>query len=409
MDPTKCYPRRGLAVDLQQHFIAPAAARQDSVTSSLLSVRLNPMPKNDEGFELRACRRAGFLDVAYYLKVGKNHRLPFCNSSTTMGTTFSQIWPPAATLTEKNLPTQQGKVFIVTGGASGIGYELATILFHAGGKVYIAGRSEEKARQCIEKIKSSKSDSSTSGQLEYLHLELDDLTTIKSSAEDFKSKESKLHVLFNNAGVSLPPIGSKSKQGHELMIATNCLGPYLFTQLLLPTLKATAGASPHGTVRVVWTSSLVVDLTASKGGMDLADLESPPRDQSKNYATSKTGNWYLASELAHEVGPRGILSVTQNPGNLKTSILRHTSRLYQLAVSPLFSTNTRLGAYTELYAGLSPEMTSAVNGGYVIPWGRVHPAPREDLIQALKSKEEDGSGQASEFRKWCEKQTAEYK
>lgn len=74
-------------------------------------------------------------------------------SSFIMGATWSQLFPPTPTLTEKNLPDQKGKVFIVTGGASGVGFELATTLFQAGGKVYIAGRSEAKARQSIDRIK----------------------------------------------------------------------------------------------------------------------------------------------------------------------------------------------------------------------------------------------------------------
>src|SRR4051812_4653547 len=109
-----------------------------------------------------------------------------------MGATYSQFFPPAPSLTEKYLESQKGKVFIVTGGASGIGFELAKILFQSGGKVYVAGRSETKAQQVIEDIKSSSHDSSAAGQLEFLHLELDDLSTIKSSADAFKSKESRL-------------------------------------------------------------------------------------------------------------------------------------------------------------------------------------------------------------------------
>ena len=62
-----------------------------------------------------------------------------------MGSTFSQRFPPHATLTEQNLPSQKGKVFIVTGDYSGVGYELVTILFRAGGIFYVSGCSEAKA------------------------------------------------------------------------------------------------------------------------------------------------------------------------------------------------------------------------------------------------------------------------
>ena len=172
-----------------------------------------------------------------------------------MGSTFSQLYPPPPNLTEKNLPSQKGKVFIVTGAASGVGCNLATILYQAGGKVYLTVRSEEKAQKAIDDIKALVQNTPGVGSLEYLQLELDDLSSVKSSAKNFQSRESKLDVLWNNAGVSLPPAGSRSKQDHELQLATNCLGPYLFTKLLLPQLQAAVQTSIPGSVRVVWTSS----------------------------------------------------------------------------------------------------------------------------------------------------------
>ncbi|KAA6408749.1 MAG: hypothetical protein FRX48_07092 [Lasallia pustulata] len=327
-----------------------------------------------------------------------------------MGATWSQFFPPTPTLTEQNLPDQKGKIFIITGGASGIGFELATILFQAGGKVYIAGRSQSKAHQSIEQIKALTHNAQ--GQLEFLFLELDDLNAIKASVQAFQAKEPKLDVLWNNAGVSLPPLGTISKQGHELQLATNCLGPFLLTQLLLPSLRAAAQSAPPGSVRVVWTSSQTVELSAPKGGPAMADITSPPADKTKNYVASKTGNWFLGSELARAAATPGspaygILSVTQNPGNLSTSLLRH-ARWMKVLSAPLLH-RPRLGAYTELWAGLAPELTlEAHNGAYVVPWGRLHTAPRSDLLDALKSKAEEGSGRAREFWEWCERQTADY-
>jgi retinol dehydrogenase-12 len=76
--------------------------------------------------------------------------------------------------------------------------------------------------------------------LAFLRLDLADLTTIKASAEEFLSKETKLHVLFNNAGVMCPPQGSKTPQGYELQLGTNNIGTFMFTKLLTPILNATA-------------------------------------------------------------------------------------------------------------------------------------------------------------------------
>lgn len=73
----------------------------------------------------------------------------YLKSFCTMGVTFSQFFPLSPTLTEANIGDQKGKVFLVTGGALGVGFEVCGILYQAGGKIYLAGRSEEKAEAAI--------------------------------------------------------------------------------------------------------------------------------------------------------------------------------------------------------------------------------------------------------------------
>ena len=323
-----------------------------------------------------------------------------------MGASFSQFFPPHPTLTEANLPSQKGKVFIVTGGNSGVGFELCALLYHAGAKVYFAGRSDTNAQAAMVRIKADST--SASGELIFLPLSLENLTTIKPAVEAFTAAESRLDVLFNNAGVSLPPRGSVSAQGHELQMATNCLGPYLLTQLLLPTLMHTAEKTSAAAVRVIWTSSIAVDVSAPNGGMDLSELTEIPSNQQKNYANSKTGNWFLASALADQVGSKGILSLTQNPGNLKSGLLRHAPWILGFATSPLLYP-AKMGAYTELWAGLSVYPNLEDGGKYVVPWGRLHPAPRTDLVAALKPKDEGGTGVAALFLEHSESLTADYR
>jgi NAD(P)-dependent dehydrogenase (short-subunit alcohol dehydrogenase family) len=317
---------------------------------------------------------------------------------------FSQSFPPAPPLTESNLPSQDGKVFIVTGGYSGVGKELARILYHARGKVYIAGRSETKYNEAVEDIKKGAKDSTTLGQLEFLPLELGNLASIRKSAEDFLSREPKVDVLWNNAATAMAPSDSTTKDGHDLTMGTNCLGPCLFTKLILPGLKAAAAEKPPGSVRVVWSSSLVVDGNAPKGGFRPSDLTTLPQSAQDKYTLSKTGNWFLASELGKRVEAAGILSVTQNPGNLNTNLLRHMPRLLATLLSPILH-EPKYGAYTELYAGLSQDLTIKDSGAYIIPWGRKHTAPRRDLLLALKSTEEGGSGNAAKFWEYCENNT----
>lgn len=325
-----------------------------------------------------------------------------------MGVTFSQFFPPAPKLTEATLPNQKGKVFIVTGGASGVGFELCKILYRAGGRVYLAGRSEANAQSAISRIKALPA--SSSGDIKFLHISLDDLTTIKPAVDTFTASESRLDVLFNNAGISNPPPGSVSTQGYELTMATNCLGPYLLTQLLLPTLIRTARTTSRAAVRVVWTSSISVDSVgaAPQGGIDFAELTAPSSDQQKHYAMSKTGNWFLASELAARVGSHGILSVTQNPGNLKSNLTRHLHWTVPYLVAPLLY-HARYGAYTEMWAGFSPDLVIEDGGRYILPWGRLHPSPRPDLLAAMRSKDDGGTGIAARFLDYCEEHTREFR
>jgi len=324
-----------------------------------------------------------------------------------MSAFFSQIYPPCPALTEKNLPNQKGKVFLITGGYSGIGYQLAEMLYKAGGKVYIAGRSEEKALKAIEEIKSSTAGDG-SGELEFLLLRLGDLSSIKSSVEEFQRRESHLHVLWNNAGRCMYPEGEKTVQGHDVILGTNCLGPYLFTWLILPSLQAAAKMSPRGTVRIVWSSSIVVDASAPTNGVIMSEITSPSKKQTRNYVNSKTGNWFLASQFGRRVSQDGIISLTQNPGNLKTNIMRNVPK-WVTVIARLLMWDAQYGAYTELYAGLSSEITVEDNGGYIIPWGRKHPNIRKDLLNALENEENGGVGVAEKFWEWCERETMQFK
>lgn len=329
-----------------------------------------------------------------------------------MGILWSQFFPPAPPLTEGNLPRQDGKVFIVTGGYSGVGLELARILYYAGAKVYIAGRSEEKYYEALKDIKVGTGEAV--GELQFLHLELDDLTSIKASVEDFRSRESKVDVLWNNAAVSLPPgkpTSKEGKSGHELTLVTNLLGPFLFTNLLLPCLEAAAAESPSASTRVVWTSSVVVDGHSIKGAYPTSDLAKGSKDNQIRYCHTKLGNWYLAHELGERVQDKGILSITQNPGNLRTNLLRHFSPFFAALITPIYYGllyPAKYGAYTELYTGLSPDLGMDDSGKYIIPWGRMHPAPREDLMAGMKSEEEGGTGLAKEMWEFCEQETSKF-
>ncbi|KAL4954327.1 hypothetical protein BDW69DRAFT_163344 [Aspergillus filifer] len=332
-----------------------------------------------------------------------------------MGAQFSQFFPPKPTFTEKDLPPTQDKVFLITGGTSGIGFELAKILYrHGGSKVYITGRTEEKAKAAIQAIKAAVSNHNHQGQgkLDYIILELSDLTSIRASAEQFMAKESRLDVLWNNAGVSQPPVGSVSKQGHELQLAVNALGPFLFTRLLLPLLESTAsttalGSSTISPPRVIWTSSQVSELSSPPQGIIMDELAHPPTDNVRNYLNSKTGNMFLSAELARRYGGEsGIISVAMNPGAANSNLFR-TAKIMKLFAYPLLY-SPHHAAHTGLYAGLSADVSAENNGCYVIPFGRIHGSVPERLLSAMRTVDEGGTGRAKEFWEFCEGVVKEY-
>ncbi|KAF4556342.1 Short chain dehydrogenase-like protein 43 [Elsinoe fawcettii] len=317
-----------------------------------------------------------------------------------MGNALSQsIRIPAPILTQENLPDQSGKVHIVTGGYAGVGLELTKILYARNATVFVAGRSPEKATTAIEQIKQHAP--SSTGKVEFLKLDLADLTTIKASANDLIARTDRLDVLTNNAGVMMPPPGSKTAQGHELQVGTNCLGPFLFTELLVPLLKKTAASSPAGSVRVTWAASVATELSP-KGGVPMNDDGSPqvPDDNRKAYSITKVANIFLATETARRYGGDGIVSVAWNPGNLNSELQRHMAGLMatftkMICYPPIF------GGYTELYAACSPDIKLENNGAYVVPWGRIG-SYRADIAEGVKG------GKAEKFWGWCERETKEY-
>jgi retinol dehydrogenase 12 len=255
-------------------------------------------------------------------------------------------------------------VYLVTGGNSGIGKELAQFLYSKNGRVYIAARSKEKAMEAIDSIK--KAVPASDGEMVFLHLDLADLKAVKASATEFLDRESRLHVLFNNAGVMNPPTGSKTAQGYELQLGVNCIGTFLFTKLLTPRLVETAKIEKPSTVRVVWVSSIAAESAwAPKGGVQLDNLDYKlERFSWRKYAISKAGHIYHGTEFARRHSTDGIVSIPLNPGNLDSELWR-TEGAFSLAIlRRVFLNPPKLGAYTELFAGLSPEVTMQNSGQY---------------------------------------------
>lgn len=241
---------------------------------------------------------------------------------------------PSAPLTERNLPDQSSRTFLITGGYTGLGFEVAQILYAANGTVWLAGRSESKAASAIDRLTTAHPNST--GRLHFLKVDLSDLSSIAPAVKEFRRRNAaaeggggKLHWLNNNAGVMVPPKGSAGVQGHDLQLVTNVYAPFLLTKLLLPVLRETAAAEGRDAVRVSWAGSAASFLSAPWGGIawtpDGKEVVGALQDPEGVYGITKSANWYLANEFGRRYGDTdGVLHNVRFPPFLCPHLLSLT-------------------------------------------------------------------------------------
>ncbi|GAB4036023.1 oxidoreductase [Spirosoma jeollabukense] len=265
--------------------------------------------------------------------------------------------------TTQNIPDLAGKQALVTGGNSGIGYEMGVALYKAGAAVTIAGRDAQKLRQAAEEINKLVG----RGNVETAVLNLANLAQVKQFAQDYVSTHAHLDILINNAGVMMPP-QSRTDDGYELQFGTNFLGHFALTGHLYSLLKQTPGA------RVVTLSSGAYKWAT---GIDYDNLRSEKSyDPVRDYGISKLADMLFALELQRKMDRTGgdLYSLAAHPGIVRTGLQRHIDAMalntYNEVMDPW------QGALTALFAATSPE---AIKGGYYGPDGEKeltgYPAP----------------------------------
>src|SRR5258708_5786498 len=244
--------------------------------------------------------------------------------------------------TENNIPDQIGRVAIVTGANSGIGWETARALAQKGATVIMACRSQSKANPAADQIKAL----NPSGQVVVMSLDLGDLDSVRGFAAAFRKQYDRLDLLINNAGVMVPPYG-KTKQGHEQQFGINHLGHFALTGLLLDMLNSTHGA------RIVTVSST----SHQFGIINFDDLNwerhYPPQ---RAYGQSKLANLLFTYELQRRLAAAGqsTLAVAAHPGWTATNLQQHASIIQRL--NPIFAQTTDMGALPTLYAATAPDV-----------------------------------------------------
>ncbi|GAA5852884.1 hypothetical protein JCM8547_004719 [Rhodosporidiobolus lusitaniae] len=308
------------------------------------------------------------------------------------------IFPPPSTYdAERDMPDQTGKVAIVTGANTGVGFETAKYLVIKNARVYACSRSEEKGRAAVEKLNAAAREKQTQGGAIWLKLDLADLDSVKEAAEEFKAKEKRLDLLFNNAGVMIPPIDQLTKQGFDLQWGTNVVGHYLFSILLLASLRASFAATGVPP-RVVHTSSSGnIFAPGPTGFMPDSTRGGPKRDELikqwgkgsstrwKLYGQSKLGNVWAADIVQDLLGEEGV-SMSAHPGGLKTELSRSLPG-WQVRASNLMANPAYMGAWTQLWGATSPEGAN-FQKKFLYPWARLGKSgPRgqnEETIKQVK-------------------------
>ena len=234
------------------------------------------------------------------------------------------------------------KTFIITGANTGIGKVTATELARAGAHVIMACRSEAKTIPVIDDIKAA----TGNDRIEYIHLDLSDLASVRACANEILARGIPIHGLVNNAGQA----GQRglTKDGFELAFATNHLGHYLFTRLLLDRIKQSGGArivnvssaSHYRAKGIDWDA--VTEKTKSVTGM-------------REYEVSKLSNVLFTKELARKLAGTGVTTYAVHPGVTATDVWRKVPQPFRCLIKRFMITPEQ-GAASSIRAAMAPEL-----------------------------------------------------
>ena len=244
----------------------------------------------------------------------------------------------------------KGRTFLVTGANTGIGKETVRALAGRGARVVMAGRSEEKNRAAMKEI----SDDTGSTDLDFIRLDLGDLSSVRTAADTFLASGEPLHVLINNAGLA----GSRgmTTSGFELAFGTNHVGPFLLTELLRDHIVA---SGPGRIVNVASTGHY-----RAKGiDWDAVRQPSVTRTAFDEYCVSKLANVLHALELGRRLEGTGVTTYSLHPGSIASDVWREVPFGLRQALT-LFMKSTEQGARTSLYCATSPEVAGQTGRYY---------------------------------------------
>jgi NAD(P)-dependent dehydrogenase (short-subunit alcohol dehydrogenase family) len=255
--------------------------------------------------------------------------------------------------TERDIPDQKGRVAIVTGANTGLGFETARALAAHGATVVLAVRDVEKGEKAAARI---------AGDVKVQALDLTSLESVRDASAELHAKHASIDLLINNAGVMIPP-KQTTRDGFELQFGTNHLGHFALTGLLLDLLLPVPGS------RVVTVSSIAHRTGAAIHFDDLQWDRS--YDRGAAYAQSKLANLLFTYELQRRLAPQGTtVSVAAHPGIASTELIRDVPaavRVIAPVIAPLLTQSAAAGALPSLRAATDP---AVLGGQYYGPGGR---------------------------------------
>ena len=256
--------------------------------------------------------------------------------------------------TAADIPSQAGKVALVTGANRGLGLEITSALAAAGATVVMACRDATRAQAGVDEVRRR----APQGRVEVMPLDLAQLASVRSFAAQFSNRFPRLDILCNNASAILVPL-QRTRDGFETHIGTNHLGHFALTGQLLPRLQAAPAA------RIVNTSSLAHTMTP---GMDLDDLhfERKPYKDMDAYSKSKLAALLFTFELDRRLKKAGlpIAAAAAHPGYAATNM--DLGGFFMRLSTKLFAQPAAMGALPALYAATAP---GVAGGEYYGPGG----------------------------------------
>ena len=277
--------------------------------------------------------------------------------------------------TEDDVPNVSGRVAIVTGANSGLGYETARVLAQRGATVVMACRNLDKANRAAEQIRALH----PSGQVVVMQLDLADLNSVRRFAENFLTKYDRLDLLINNAGIMIPPFGT-TEQGFEMQFGVNHLGHFALTALLIDQLNQTSDA------RVVNVSSIAHRFDK----IDFADLNWQHKAYSAMgaYGQSKLANLLFTYELQRKLAQAGsgTIAVAAHPGWTATGLQKNAGAMNLM--NRLLAQPQPMGALPTLYAATA----NAVQGGqYFGPSGIAELGGNPERVESNQRSHDKGT------------------